>query len=108
MAACNLASEGLNGNTTTPDQAQRKLYIGGLSPETTSELLLSFFERHGEIEEGSVAYDKDSNKSRWEKEKEKNHLKNAYFATTSYPFVCLNVVVLALSLTRLWRLQRKL
>lgn len=64
MAACNLASEGLNGNTTTPDQAQRKLYIGGLSPETTSELLLSFFERHGEIEEGSVAYDKDSNKSR--------------------------------------------
>lgn len=64
MAVCNLASEGLNSNTTTPDQAQRKLYIGGLSPETTSEFLLSFFERHGEIEEGSVAYDKDSNKSR--------------------------------------------
>lgn len=88
MAVCNLASEGLNSNTTTPDQAQRKLYIGGLSPETTSELLLSFFERHGEIEEGSVAYDKDSDKSRWE-----NHL-NAYFATNrssyariSYPFL---------------------
>lgn len=64
MAVCNLASEGLSSNSITPDQAQRKLYVGGLSPETTSEMLLSFFTRHGEIEEGSVAYDKDTNKSR--------------------------------------------
>ncbi|XP_073156170.1 UBP1-associated protein 2C-like [Henckelia pumila] len=64
MAACNLASEGLNSSTSTLDQAQRKLYVGGLSPETSSEMLLSYFGRHGEIEEGSVAYDKDSNKSR--------------------------------------------
>ncbi|CAI9782763.1 unnamed protein product [Fraxinus pennsylvanica] len=64
MAVCNLASEGFTGPSTAPDQAQRKLYIGGLSPETTSELLLSFFSRHGEIEEGSVAYDKETNKSR--------------------------------------------
>ncbi|PIN20010.1 putative RNA-binding protein SEB4 (RRM superfamily) [Handroanthus impetiginosus] len=64
MAVCNLASEGLTSTSATPDQAQRKLYIGGLSPETTSEILLSFFGRHGEIEEGSVAYDKETNKSR--------------------------------------------
>ncbi|KAG8371869.1 hypothetical protein BUALT_Bualt12G0007800 [Buddleja alternifolia] len=64
MAVCNLASEGLTSTTIAPDQAQRKLYIGGLSPEITSEMLLAFFARHGEIEEGSVAYDKDSNKSR--------------------------------------------
>ncbi|XP_075490848.1 UBP1-associated protein 2C-like [Primulina tabacum] len=64
MAACNLASEGLNNSSSTLDQAQRKLYVGGLSPETSSEMLLSYFGRHGEIEEGSVAYDKDSNKSR--------------------------------------------
>lgn len=64
MAVCNLASEGLSSTSTTPDQAQRKLYVGGLSPETTSEMLLAFFTRHGEIEEGSVAYDKDTNKSR--------------------------------------------
>ncbi|KZV44795.1 RNA-binding family protein isoform 1 [Dorcoceras hygrometricum] len=64
MAACNLASEGLNSSSSTLDQAQRKLYVGGLSPETSSEMLLSYFRRHGEIEEGSVAYDKDSNKSR--------------------------------------------
>jgi len=65
LAACNLASEGLSSVSTTPDQAQRKLYVGGLSPETTTEMLLNFFLRHGEIEEGSVAYDKDTNKSRY-------------------------------------------
>ncbi|KAE9455925.1 hypothetical protein C3L33_12171, partial [Rhododendron williamsianum] len=64
LAVCNLACEGLSSLSVPPDQAQRKLYIGGLSPETTTEMLLFFFGRHGEIEEGSVAYDKDSNKSR--------------------------------------------
>lgn len=66
MAVCILACEGFTSvSTNNPDQAQRKLYIGGLSPETSSEMLLHFFARHGEIEEGSVAYDKDSNKSRY-------------------------------------------
>lgn len=65
MAVCNLACEGLSGTSTTPDLSQRKLYIGGLSPEVTSEILLNFFGRHGDIEEGSVAYDKDSNESRY-------------------------------------------
>ncbi|XP_060208286.1 UBP1-associated protein 2C-like [Lycium barbarum] len=64
MAVCNLACEGLSSTTVTGDQAQRKLYIGGLSPDTTSEMLLSFFSRHGEIDEGSVAYSKDTNRSR--------------------------------------------
>ncbi|KAF3442628.1 hypothetical protein FNV43_RR16544 [Rhamnella rubrinervis] len=64
LAVCNLACEGLSGTSTTPDLSQRKLYIGGLSPEVTSEMLLNFFGRHGDIEEGSVAYDKDTNESR--------------------------------------------
>ncbi|CAI9097408.1 OLC1v1033828C1 [Oldenlandia corymbosa var. corymbosa] len=64
MAVCNLACEGLSSTSITPDQAQRKLYIGSLPPEITSEMLLNFFKKHGEIEEGSVAYDKDSNRSR--------------------------------------------
>ncbi|KAL8036870.1 hypothetical protein ABFX02_11G004600 [Erythranthe guttata] len=64
MAVCNLASEGLTSTSATQDQSQRKLYIGGLSPEITSEMLLSFFGRYGDIDEGSVAYDKDSSKSR--------------------------------------------
>lgn len=64
MAVCNLASEGLTSSSTAPDHAQRKLYIGGLSPEITSEMLLAFFSRHGEIEEGSVAYEQDTSRSR--------------------------------------------
>ncbi|XP_042489593.1 UBP1-associated protein 2C-like [Macadamia integrifolia] len=64
LAVCNLACEGLSSASIAPDQALRKIYIGGLSLETTSEILLNFFVRHGEIEEGSVAYDKDTNKSR--------------------------------------------
>ncbi|KAH7554294.1 hypothetical protein JRO89_XS12G0157900 [Xanthoceras sorbifolium] len=64
MAVCNLACEGLNGVSAIPDLSQRKLYIGGLSPDITTEMLLNFFGRHGEIEEGSVAYDKDTNESR--------------------------------------------
>lgn len=65
MAVCNLACEGLTGVSATSDLTQRKLYIGSLSPDVTSEMLLSFFERHGDIEEGSVAYDKDTNESRY-------------------------------------------
>ncbi|KAJ7976019.1 UBP1-associated protein 2C [Quillaja saponaria] len=64
MAVCNLACEGLTGASSTSDLSQRKLYIGSLSPDVTSEMLLKYFERHGEIEEGSVAYDKDTNESR--------------------------------------------
>ncbi|XP_077210803.1 UBP1-associated protein 2B-like [Tasmannia lanceolata] len=64
LAVCNLACEGLSSASVTTDQAQRKLFIGGLSPEISSETLLNFFGRHGEIEEGSVAYDKETKKSR--------------------------------------------
>ncbi|KAK7259505.1 hypothetical protein RIF29_25113 [Crotalaria pallida] len=64
LAVCNLACEGLSGTSGAPDLALRKLYIGSLSPEVTSKILLNYFERHGEIEEGSVAYDKDTNEPR--------------------------------------------
>lgn len=64
LVVCNLACEGLSSTTVSSDLALRKIYIGGLSPDTSSEILLNFFGRHGEIEEGSVAYDKETNKSR--------------------------------------------
>ncbi|KAK7378240.1 hypothetical protein VNO80_03678 [Phaseolus coccineus] len=64
LAVCNLACEGLSGTSSAPDLSLRKLYIGSLSPEVTSEMLLNYFARHGEIEEGSVAYDRDTNESR--------------------------------------------
>ncbi|CAM6098142.1 unnamed protein product [Calypogeia fissa] len=62
ITVCNLASSG--STTVATDQAQRKLYIGGLSFETSSDTLLNIFSQYGEIEEGAVAYDKNTNKSR--------------------------------------------
>lgn len=64
-AVCNLACEGLSGASTTSDQAQRKIFIWGLAPDVTNEVLLNFFRRYGEIEEGSVAYDKETGESRY-------------------------------------------
>ena len=55
-----LASTGPGQSTY---QAQRKLYIGGLSYDTTNDKILEVFSKYGEIEEGSVAYDKNTNKS---------------------------------------------
>lgn len=52
------------GPGQSTDQAQRKLYIGGLSYDTANDKLLEVFSKYGEIEEGSVAYDKNTNKSR--------------------------------------------
>lgn len=62
---CNLAVSGTHGPVVSGDLAQRKLFIGGLSYETTTETLISIFSQYGAIEEGSVAYDKSTNKSRY-------------------------------------------
>ncbi|EFJ38326.1 hypothetical protein SELMODRAFT_163608 [Selaginella moellendorffii] len=64
ITVCNLASVGSSAGAGSADQAQRKLYIGGLSYETSNETLLNIFSQYGEIEEGAVAYDKNTNKSR--------------------------------------------
>lgn len=64
LTVCNLACEGLSSTSVSADVALRKVYIGGLSPDISTETLLNFFGKHGEIEEGSVAYDKETNISR--------------------------------------------
>ncbi|KAH8935557.1 hypothetical protein BDL97_17G034800 [Sphagnum fallax] len=64
ITVCNLASSGSSSGTSVIDQSQRKLYIGGLSYDTSSDTLLNIFSQYGEIEEGAVAYDKNTNKSR--------------------------------------------
>ncbi|MCO5554043.1 hypothetical protein L7F22_007569 [Adiantum nelumboides] len=64
IAVCNLAVTGTHPPVVTGDLAQRKLFIGSLSYETTTETLISVFSQYGDIEEGSVAYDKVTNKSR--------------------------------------------
>ncbi|MCO5611791.1 hypothetical protein L7F22_066050 [Adiantum nelumboides] len=64
ITVCNLAVSGTYAPIGVSDQAQRKLFIGGLSYDTTTETLINIFSQYGEIEEGSVAYDKATNKSR--------------------------------------------
>eukprot|EP00250_Pteridium_aquilinum_P012540 c20788_g2_i1 orf=175-1260(+) len=64
ITVCNLAVTGTYAPMVAGDQAQRKLFIGGLSYDTTTEALIDIFSQYGEIEEGSVAYDKATNKSR--------------------------------------------
>lgn len=64
IAVCNLAVTGTHPPVVTGDLAQRKLFIGSLSYDTSTETLINIFSQYGEIEEGSVAYDKTTNKSR--------------------------------------------
>lgn len=73
--SCNLAAAGGggggggmggggSGSGHAGDLSQRKLYVWGLSYDTTNDTLLGTFGRYGEIEEGSIAFDKATNKSR--------------------------------------------
>ncbi|XP_076881260.1 UBP1-associated protein 2C-like [Bidens hawaiensis] len=63
MTVCTLACAGVN-TKSSDDQAQRRVFIGGLPLEATSEMLLMDFKKYGDIEEGYVAYDRVTNKSR--------------------------------------------
>lgn len=46
------------------DVSQRKLFVRGLAWETTSDSLLRAFSQFGDIEEGAVATDRSTGKSR--------------------------------------------
>jgi RNA recognition motif-containing protein len=59
--------EGLTKTTSSAtDLSQRNLYIGNLSRQVTREMLLNYFEGHGDIEECVLVYqyNKDLNISR--------------------------------------------
>eukprot|EP00897_Mesotaenium_endlicherianum_P003971 jgi/Mesen1/3601/ME000020S03136 len=71
MTVCNLAAAGGGtggggggGGGGPSDVTARKVYVGGLSYDTTSESLLNLFAQYGEIEEGAIAYDKATSRSR--------------------------------------------
>lgn len=61
----NLAALGSSStNRDVNDVTQRKVYVGGLNYETTNETLLEIFGQYGEIEEGSIATERTTGKSR--------------------------------------------
>jgi hypothetical protein len=62
MAVCMLASDEVTRKIS--DTTLRKLFIGNLSQRVTNGMLYNYFKGHGDIEECSVVYHKDSKKSR--------------------------------------------
>ncbi|XP_051128571.1 UBP1-associated protein 2C-like [Andrographis paniculata] len=59
-----LAAAGNSGNTHSTDVAMRKIYVGNIPFEISSERLLSYFSMYGEIEEGPLGFDKQSGKAK--------------------------------------------
>lgn len=59
-----LAAAGNSGNSNPIDLASRKVYVGNIPFEISSERLLSHFSMYGEIEEGPLGFDKQSGKAK--------------------------------------------
>ncbi|VFQ97107.1 unnamed protein product [Cuscuta campestris] len=59
-----LAVAGNSGNSQSSDVALRKIYVGNVPFEISSERLLSFFSTFGEIEEGPLGFDKQTGKAK--------------------------------------------
>ncbi|XP_009616692.1 UBP1-associated protein 2C-like [Nicotiana tomentosiformis] len=59
-----LAAAGNSGNSQSADVALRKIYVGNVPFEITSEKLLNHFSMYGEIEEGPLGFDKQTGKAK--------------------------------------------
>ncbi|XP_075523203.1 UBP1-associated protein 2C-like [Primulina tabacum] len=57
-----LASTGSSGNSHSVDVSMRKIYVGNIPFEISSERLLAHFSMYGEIEEGPLGFDKQNGK----------------------------------------------
>lgn len=59
-----LAAAGNSGNSHSSDVALRKIYVGNIPFEISSERLLNHFSTYGEIEEGPLGFDKQTGKAK--------------------------------------------
>lgn len=59
-----LAAAGNSGNSGTGDVSLRKIYVGNVPFEVSSERLLQYFSAFGEIEEGPLGFDKQTGKAK--------------------------------------------
>ncbi|CAA3019953.1 UBP1-associated protein 2C-like [Olea europaea var. sylvestris] len=57
-----LAAAGSSANSSSADVALRKIYVGNVPFEISSERLLGIFSMYGEIEEGPLGFDKQTGK----------------------------------------------
>lgn len=59
-----LAAAGNSGNSQSSDVALRKIYVGNVPFDISSEKLLNHFSMYGEIEEGPLGFDKQTGKAK--------------------------------------------
>lgn len=59
-----LAAAGNSGNSHSSDVSLRKIYVGNIPFEISSERLLNHFSTYGEIEEGPLGFDKQTGKAK--------------------------------------------
>ncbi|GAA0170502.1 hypothetical protein LIER_24744 [Lithospermum erythrorhizon] len=59
-----LAAAGNSGNSGSADVSLRKIYVGNVPFEVSSERLLQYFSVFGEIEEGPLGFDKQTGKAK--------------------------------------------
>ncbi|CAI9755174.1 unnamed protein product [Fraxinus pennsylvanica] len=64
MTVTQLAAAGSSGNSSSTDIATRKIYVGNIPFEISSERLLGHFSMYGEIEEGPLGFDKQTGKAK--------------------------------------------
>ena len=64
LAAATASAASALAASTGDDTALRKLFVRGLAWETTSEKLRAVFSAYGEVEDGTVSYDRATGESR--------------------------------------------
>ncbi|XP_051125615.1 UBP1-associated protein 2C-like [Andrographis paniculata] len=64
ITVAQLAATGNSNNSYSVDVASRKIYVGNIPFEISSERLLSHFAMYGDIEEGPLGFDKQSGKAK--------------------------------------------
>ncbi|CAA0817782.1 UBP1-associated protein 2C [Striga hermonthica] len=64
ITVTHLAAAGSSGNSHSAEVALRKIYVGNIPFEISSERLLAHFSMYGEIEEGPLGFDKQTGKAK--------------------------------------------
>ncbi|GER31780.1 RNA-binding (RRM/RBD/RNP motifs) family protein [Striga asiatica] len=64
ITVTHLAAAGSSVNSHSADVALRKIYVGNIPFEISSERLLAHFSMYGEIEEGPLGFDKQTGKAK--------------------------------------------
>ncbi|KAH9310873.1 hypothetical protein KI387_025908 [Taxus chinensis] len=65
MTVCQMASISPVPQKLVNELIERKIYVSNVPVDLHSHKLLNFFSKYGEVEEGTLGFDKQSGKSKW-------------------------------------------